>query len=868
ILTTTVITGIPTGLGGDMAFSPTGTLYVIAGTDLYTISGTTATLVGNTGITNTPAGLAFGDNGALYASDTTAGNSKIYTLSTTTGAATLLGSSGAAISDMTAFPKFANLSITKSASGSFVAGTNATYTLSVSNAGPQSASAPITVKDTLPTGETFVSGTGTGWSCSASGQTVTCTNSSAMASGGSSSITLTVALASNIASSVTNTATVDSTTFDTNTTNNSSSVTTSITYPPDLTISKSHTGNFTQGQSGSYTITVTNSGTGPTTSTVTVTDTLPTGLTYSSATGTGWSCSASGQTVTCTDSNALAAGASYPAITLNVNVASNSPFSVTNNVSVSGGGEINTSNDSASDATTVNGVPDMTIAKSHSGNFTQGQTGATYTITATNSGTAATSGTVTVTDTLPASLTYSSATGTGWSCSASGQTVTCTRSDALAASSSYPNITVTVNVSATAPSSVTNSVSVSGGGETNTGNDSASDATTINQLADMTIAKSHTGNFTRGSTGVYTITATNSGTGATSGTITVTDTLPSGFSYSSATGTGWSCSASGQTVTCTRSDALAAGASYPAISLTVNVAQNAASSITNSVSVSGGGEVITSNDSASDATTIVSSADLSLTNVVTSSGSGIGTNATFTVTLTNSGPSDATNVAVKDLLPSGLTFVSSTPSTGTYNSTTGMWTVASLASGSSATLQLVGQINSLGSITTTAEVTASDQPDPDSTPNNHVATEDDQASASLSTSPPSITLCKTIQGQPCPPSSTPSLPPGSDISYVITFTNTGGSYASSFVITDPIPASTDFKVGSATTTLGTTGLTVTTTYSNNNGSSWTYTPASGGGGAPAGYDRNVTNVRWTFTGNLSQTSPNNTGSVNLTVRIR
>src|SRR5436853_287440 len=185
-----------------------------------------------------------------------------------------------------------------------------------------------------------------------------------------------------------------------------------------------------------------------------------------------------------------------------------------------------------------------------------------------------------------------------------------------------------------------------------------------------------------------------------------------------------------------------------------------------------------------------------------------------------------------------------------------------------ATRQLLAQITSLGSITTAAQVTASDQPDPDSTPNNNNAGEDDQASASLSTSPPSITLCKTIQGQPCPPVSSTSLPPGSDITYAITFTNTGGSYASSFVITDPVPASTDFKVGSVTTNLGTTGLAVTVAYSNNGGTTWVYTPVSGGGGAPAGYDRNVTHVRWSFTGNLSQTSPNNKGNVGLTVRIR
>jgi hypothetical protein len=57
-------------------------------------------------------------------------------------------------------------------------------------------------------------------------------------------------------------------------------------------------------------------------------------------------------------------------------------------------------------------------------------------------------------------------------------------------------------------------------------------------------------------------------------------------------------------------------------------------------------------------------------------------------------------------------------------------------------------------------------------------------------------------------------------------------------------------------------------YSNDGGATWAYTPVSGGGGAPVGYDRTVTNVRWSFAGSLSQTAPNNTGSVTLTVRIR
>src|SRR5205823_11822249 len=110
--------------------------------------------------------------------------------------------------------------------------------------------------------------------------------------------------------------------------------------------------------------------------------------------------------------------------------------------------------------------------------------------------------------------------------------------------------------------------------------------------------------------------------------------------------------------------------------------------------------------------------------------------------------------------------------------------------------------------------------------------------------------------------------PGTDLVYTVAFTNTGGAAASSFVIADAVPANTDFKVGSVTNSLGTTGLSVVVAYSNDNGSTWTYTPVSGGGGAASGYDRNVTNIRWTFTGNLSQTSPNHTGAVSLIAKIR
>lgn len=133
---------------------------------------------------------------------------------------------------------------------------------------------------------------------------------------------------------------------------------------------------------------------------------------------------------------------------------------------------------------------------------------------------------------------------------------------------------------------------------------------------------------------------------------------------------------------------------------------------------------------------------------------------------------------------------------------------------------------------------------------------------------PNVSLNKSV-------SPTGTQLPGTDLTYTITFTNAGGNSARNLVLTDPDPSTTlslstntYFKVGSATTTLGTTGLTVTVSYSNNNGSTFLYTPASGGGGAPAGYDANVTHIRFSFTGNLSQTSPNNTGSVSFKVRIK
>jgi uncharacterized repeat protein (TIGR01451 family) len=111
-------------------------------------------------------------------------------------------------------------------------------------------------------------------------------------------------------------------------------------------------------------------------------------------------------------------------------------------------------------------------------------------------------------------------------------------------------------------------------------------------------------------------------------------------------------------------------------------------------------------------------------------------------------------------------------------------------------------------------------------------------------------------------------PTGTDLVFTVAFNNSGGQAARVLTVVNPIPAQTDFKLDSASTVLGTTGMTAEAEFSNDNATTWTYAPVSGGGGALEGYDRSVTHVRWRFSGSLSQTFPDNGGSVAVTARIR
>ncbi|MFI9273462.1 hypothetical protein ACIGXM_22495 [Kitasatospora sp. NPDC052896] len=555
-------------------------------------SGWTCTLTGGMTCTrrggSLPAGQSYPDITLTVDVSPTAPAQVINTATTIGGGDTTTH----AASDPTTINPKPSLTISKHHAGNFTQGQQGTYTITVGDASDagQTDGSTVTVKDLLPTGLSAAGIGGPGWTCDPG--TVTCTRSDVLSAGQSyPDITLTVDVSPSAPAQVTNTVTA---TGGGDTTTHTATDPTTVNPPSSLTISKHHTGNFVRGEQGTYTITVGNNGPGPTDgSTVIVKDLLPTGLSAAGIGGPGWTCDPG--TVTCTRSDVLSAGQSYPDITLTVDVSPTAPAQVTNTAAAVGGGS---ATHTATDPTTINPKPSLTISKHHAGNFTQGQQG-TYTITVGDTGPTDGS-TVTVKDLLPTGLSAAGIGGPGWTCDPG--TVTCTRSDVLSAGQSYPDITLTVDVSPTAPAQVTNTATATGGGDSTT--HTATDPTTVNPAPaspSLTISKTHTWHFTRGRRGIYTITVANSGNGPTNGSaVTVRDLLPWGLSAAGIGGPGWKCDLS--TVTCTRSDVLSAGQSYPDITLTVRVSCRARHEVTNTATVTGGGDSTT--HTATDPTTI------------------------------------------------------------------------------------------------------------------------------------------------------------------------------------------------------------------------------------------------------------------------
>jgi uncharacterized repeat protein (TIGR01451 family) len=119
---------------------------------------------------------------------------------------------------------------------------------------------------------------------------------------------------------------------------------------------------------------------------------------------------------------------------------------------------------------------------------------------------------------------------------------------------------------------------------------------------DLTLSKTHSGTFQKGGNGSFTILVTNAGSTASSGSLTLTETPPAGMSINSMSGSGWAYNPSNQT--CTRSDSLAAGASYPPVTVNVTFNTDAATELSNTASITGGGDANPSNNISSDAVTL------------------------------------------------------------------------------------------------------------------------------------------------------------------------------------------------------------------------------------------------------------------------
>ncbi|MDB0612202.1 hypothetical protein PL371_10035 [Tenacibaculum maritimum] len=106
-------------------------------------------------------------------------------------------------------------------------------------------------------------------------------------------------------------------------------------------------------------------------------------------------------------------------------------------------------------------------------------------------------------------------------------------------------------------------------------------------------------------------------------------------------------------------------------------------------------------------------ADLSIEKTVNDTTPNFGDNVTFTSTASNIGLSNATNVSVNEVLPSGYDFVSATASTGTYNNATGIWNVGNLSRGANETLQILAKVKNTGTYISTAAISG-DENDPNS----------------------------------------------------------------------------------------------------------------------------------------------------------
>jgi uncharacterized repeat protein (TIGR01451 family) len=586
-----------------------------------------------------------------------------------------------------------------------VAGREFSWQIDVRNSsGVDTAVGPFVVTDTLPPAPdplppggwiTFDRAGGTGWACSPGGGAPSATSircernnpAETLAPGASfEPITVTVDLPSTLplGTPMTNSASVTSRTYELVPADNTDTDTVSTATQADLSIVKNRTNAaITAGRTTTYTLDVANLGPSVSRTPITVTDPIPTNATLVDVDpGPGWSCPdpASGDPLVCTYGADLAVGEVAPQIAVTVLVDSDATGTLTNTATVTGTTiDPNQANNSSANIGPIGQSADLRIDKQSVESTNVAGLPTQYRLRVDNDGPSDAVDLV-ISDPLPDGLTFVSAADApsapgGWSCAGAdgGRSFTCTLPSLAAGDFAVVVITVAVEPGLTGDVENTASVA-SPTPDPNLSNNSDNDVATVLGEADLAITKvALETTVIAGENITYTLQVVNNGPSDSVGPIRVSDTLPPGVEFVSAQGAGWACPTAllaGATVTCTRAATLPAatvGAPTqnvaPPISLVVRVLPEAGPGRIDNTAV-----VTTTtkdpelgNNVDRESVEVDDLAELGITKTTTGPDPVLaGETTSFTIVVTNDGPSVADSVIVADPMPSGLSAVAAT----------------------------------------------------------------------------------------------------------------------------------------------------------------------------------------------------------------
>lgn len=627
------------------------------------------------------------------------------------------------------------------------------FTMSVFNDGPSQAGG-VVLSDVLPSGFTWVS------SAPSSGTTYDVGsglwNVGTLANGGSA--TLVVVATVNPSGDYLNEVIVsESDVLDPDTTNNSASVSVAPT-SADLSVAKSVDNPSPQlGSSVQFSVNLTNHGPASATN-VTVTDVLPAGyalVSVATSTGTSYN-SGTGVWTVGTLPNGMTAN-------LRINATVNASGSYVNTASVSHSDQPDPDPSNNSSSVTTGPISaDLAVSKRVDiANPSVGDV-VQFLVVVTNHGPAQATG-VSLVDQLPSGYTYTSAipSGTGTYLPSSGQWTVGTLAKGESAA-------LRINATVRGTGDYLNQVSVSHSDQPDPtpGNDIAEVA--VGPIsADLAVTKQvDQASPAVGDTVQFVISVTNNGPNEATH-VRLLDNLPSGYQFASATpGASFDASSGEWNV-----GDLASGSTA---TLRLNAVVLGTGSYENSVSVSASDQPDPDNsNNTSSISTGPTSADLVVSKQVDNPSPEVGAHVQFLVVVTNRGPAQATGVTLLDNLPSGFAFSSAEASTGTrYDAASGQWTVGTLARGSSATLRINATVLPTGSYNNFAQVSYSDQPDPDDANNR----------AEVSVGPVTAALVVTKQVN----NPTPSV--GSNVVFTMQVTNNGPNAATNVNLVENLPS--------------------------------------------------------------------------------